>query len=293
MRRGRAIACATAFEILGEPLVLLVLVVSVALAALAPALHYHQFGEPSRMARDAGLSALLIGGAAVAFSGTLRTFRRELESGTAQVALALSVSRRAFFLWKCLGCAIACCAFAATVSLVSLTVVRGAEIGGAIAAEHGDVARLWGPSLALAVSAVVVPLLAAAALNRFARFRFVVTSNALSAAVALCGAAYRFDASLASRLLPAMALAAMVPLFIVSTTAAFAVHFKSNTAASLVALVAAAFLPALGNYCLSDALADGASIPLGYFFMAALALVPAVAAALAAGVAFINERDLQ
>ena len=44
---------------------------------------------------------------------------------------------------------------------------------------------------------------------------------------------------------------------------------------------------------ISNALADGASIPWSYFAMASLALVPAVAAALAAGVAFINERDLQ
>ena len=57
MRRFIAIAKTTALEILAEPLSLLVLTASLALAVFAPAFHYHQFGEPARMARDAGLSA--------------------------------------------------------------------------------------------------------------------------------------------------------------------------------------------------------------------------------------------
>lgn len=293
MRRGRAIVFATALEILGEPLVLLVLVASLALAALAPAMHYHQFGEPSRMARDAGLSALLLGGAVVAYAGTMRTFRRELESGTAQSALAHSVSRTAFFLWKALGCAAAYGAFSLAVSLVSLTVVRGAEIGGAVAAERGDVARLWGPSLALATAALVLPMALSAALNRMFRFRFTLAANLLSLAVAAGGAAYSFDASLAARILPAMALAAAPSLVLLSASAAFALRFRSNAASSLAAAVVALVLPALGNYCLSDALADGGSVPWTYFAAALLAIAPAVAAPLVVGVGLINGRDVQ
>jgi len=293
MRRGRAIVFATALEILGEPLVLLVLVASIALATLAPAMHYHQFGEPSRMARDAGLSALLLGGAVVAYAGTMRTFRRELESGTAQSALAHSVSRTSFFLWKALGCAAAYSVFVVSVAFVSLTVVRGAEIGGVVAAERGDIARLWGPSFAVAVAACVVPMAVAAALNRFFRFRFTLTANLLTLAVAVGGSAYSFDASLAARLLPALALAAAPSLVLLSASAAFALRFRSNAASSLAAAVVAMVLPALGNYCLSDALADGGSVPWTYFAAALLAVAPAVAAPLAIGIHLINGRDVQ
>ena len=55
MRRWFAIAKATALEIFSEPLSLLLLLSALALVILAPALHYPQFGEPTRLARDAGL----------------------------------------------------------------------------------------------------------------------------------------------------------------------------------------------------------------------------------------------
>jgi hypothetical protein len=52
-------------------------------------------------------------------------------------------------------------------------------------------------------------------------------------------------------------------------------------------------LPALGNYCLSDALSDGASLELRYFLAASVALLPGAAACLLAGIYFINGRDVQ
>lgn len=293
MRRWLAIILATALELLCEPLFLLVLLAALVLAAVAPAMHYHQFGEASRMARDAGLSSVLIGGAVVAFVGPVRTFRREFETGTAQVALAHSVSRTAFFLSKTIGCAVAYFAFVAIVSLTSLTIVNGAEIGGRLASVRGDMARLWGPSFALAVAVIVLPLVAGAVLNRFARFRFTLTANVFALVVAFAGAFYRFDAALASRLMPALALATAPALVLLASSAAFAVRFKANAAMSFVALVAACLLPALGCYCLSDALADGGSIPAGYAALAFAVLAPAVAAPLVLGVHFINGRDVQ
>ena len=293
MRRVCAIVSATALEALSEPFVLLVLLASLVLAVLAPAMHYHQFGEASRMARDAGMSAVLVGGLVVAFSCAVRTVRREIETGTAEAALSHSVSRTEFFLAKFLGCAAAYAWFVLTVSLVSLTVVRGAEIGGEIAAANGDIARIWGPSFALAVAAMVLPVLLAAALNRFARFRYVISANMLTLGFAAAGVPYRFDAELALRLLPAFALSAAPALALMAASAAFAVRFKANAASSLAALVAAAMLPALGNYCLSDALAEGGRVPWTYFALASAALAPAVVAALVLGVHFINGRDVQ
>lgn len=293
MRRGRAIVFATALELLCEPLFLLVLLAALVLSSLAPAMHYHQFGEASRMARDAGLSAILVGGAVIALAGPVRTLRREFETGTAQVALAHSVSRTSFFLCKFLGCALAYAAFVATVALASLTVVNGAEIGGRLASVRGDIARLWGPSLSCALAAVVLPLVVGAVLNRFARFRFTLTANLLALAVAFAGIFYRFDSALAVRLLPPLALSAAPALALLAASAAFAVRFKGNVALSLSAIVAALVLPVLGNYSLSDALAYGGTVPVVYVVAAFAAILPAVAALLILGVHFINGRDVQ
>ena len=293
MRRGRAIVFATALELLCEPLFLLVLLAALVLSSLAPAMHYHQFGEASRMARDAGLSAILVGGAVIALAGPVRTLRREFETGTAQVALAHSVSRTSFFLCKFLGCALAYAAFVATVALASLTVVNGAEIGGRLASVRGDIARLWGPSLSCALAAVVLPLVVGAVLNRFARFRFTLTANLLALAVAFAGIFYRFDSALAVRLLPPLALSAAPALALLAASAAFAVRFKGNVALSLSAIVAALVLPVLGNYSLSDALAYGGTVPVVYVVAAFAATLPAVAALLILGVHFINGRDVQ
>ena len=100
MRRFLAIAKATAQELLDDPLSLLVALSSAALSVLAPTLHYHQFGEPTRMARDAGLSSLLLGGVVFAVFGCVRSLRRELESRTAELALSRAVGRGAFLCAK-------------------------------------------------------------------------------------------------------------------------------------------------------------------------------------------------
>ena len=293
MRRGRAIVFATALELLCEPLFLLVLLAALVLSSLAPAMHYHQFGEASRMARDAGLSAILVGGAVVALAGPVRTLRREFETGTAQVALAHSVTRTSFFLCKFLGCVLALSAFVATVALVALTVVNGAEIGGRLASVRGDIARLWGPSFSCALAAVVLPLVIGAVLNRFARFRFTLTANLIALGVAFAGVFYRFDLALALRMLPPFILSASPVLVLLAASAAFAVRFKGNVALSLSAVVAALVLPILGNYCLSDALAYGGRVPALYAVAAFAAILPAVAALLILGIHFINGRDVQ
>lgn len=293
MRRGRAIVFATALEVLSEPFFLLVLLAALMLVSIAPAMHYHQFGEASRMARDAGLSAILACGAIIAFACPAKTVRRELETGTAQVALSHSISRTSFFLCKMLGCAAAYAIFVLTVAASSMTIVNGAEIGGRIAISRGDIARVWGPSFAFAFSPVFLCVVIGAVLNRFARFRFVLTASMLALVLSLCGTFYRFDASLVARYAPAFALASVPSLVLLSFSGALALRFKSNVALSVLAVLLAAMLPIVGAYSLSDVLADGGRIPILYLALAVLAASPAVAAALLLGVHFINGRDLQ
>lgn len=294
MRRFRSIAFATALEILSEPLSLLVLLAALVLTVFAPAFHYHQFGEATRMARDAGLSSVFTCGAVIAVFGTIRSLRREIESGTMAMALAHSVSRTGFFLAKTCGACAAYLAFASVVFLTSLVIVDGAAIGGALAAKSGDIARLYGPNLAEGVGVIVVPLVVAAALNRFANMRFVLTSFVLAFALAVGCAADTLvrDTHWFLRLLPVAALIAVFTSVLLSAAAALSVRLKANAAASGAGVVFLLSLPAIGNYYLAEALAKDGFVTWAYVGSAALAALPAILLFLLLGNHFINGRDV-
>ena len=295
MTRGVVSAAkATALEILSEPLTLLVLLAALTIAVLAPAFHYHQFGEGTRMARDAGFSALFTCGSIVAVFGTIRAFRREIESGTVQMALSHPVSRGGFFVAKALGAFVAYLAFAATVFCTSLAIVEGARVGGAVAARTGDIARISGPFLVAGVAVMLLPLLLGAALNRFARCRFVLTSTltALALAVVAGAASLALDPGLVLRYVPVAVLLAPPALVLLAASAAFAVRLAANAAAAAVGVVAAICAPAVGNYYMADALSGGGSLPWGYVGLAALCAAPAALAFVLLGLRFVGGRDV-
>ena len=274
MRRFRSIAAATVREICSSPLYTLIACGAAAVAIFATVLHCHQFGEASRMAREASFSAILTGSLACAMFCTAGSLRREISSGTAEMALAHSVSRTGFFLAKACGGAISSLLMWLTLVPVSVIVVNGAEIGGAVAAEKGDIASMWGPSLVAAVSAVLVPMIAAALLNRFRAVRFPLAVARLMPVCAIVLVAYRFNIPLAKRYLPAYVALAMPALAFSAASAAFAVRLRGNLAFAAILAVFAASLPALGNYCLSNALTRGGSVPWGYVGLCALAAIP-------------------
>lgn len=291
MHKAVSIAKATALEILSEPLSLLVTLSSLALSVYAPVLHYHQFGEATRMARDAGFSSLFLGGAVFAVFGTLKTFRRELESGTADMALSHSVSRGGFFLAKVAGAFAAFVVFAVTVFGTSLMIVEGSAIGGEISIRTGEIARVFGPCVVGGTAVLLLPLLVAASLNRFGRFRFVLSFHALAFVLAALPflALPVFDHQLLAYF-PVAALVASLPVLLMTAAAAFAVPLRANAACAAVGLTALAFLPAVGNYYLADALAKGGAVPLRYVLAALAALVPLIAALLFVGVKFLHRR---
>jgi len=294
MRKSFSIVKATALEILSEPLTLLVLLAALTLTVLAPAFHYHQFGDPTRMARDAGFSALFTCGSVVAVFGTIRSFRREIESGTLEMALSHPVSRTAFFLSKTAGAFMAYLVFAGIVLGALSVIFEGAAIGGLLARKTGDVARLFGPCLAGGVGILLLPLVIAAALNRFARFRFVLASVALALVLASVG--FGIMAFLSGgavwRLVPVAVVLFFPATALMSAAAAFAVRWGANVAASCVGLVFALSLPAVGNYYLVDALGRG-TLPWSYVGLAAAVTAPAVFAFLMLGIHLINGRDMQ
>lgn len=291
MRRWLSVVRTTAVEIVSEPLSFLLTLSAMGVSVVTPAMHYHQFGEADRMARDAGLSALLVFGLLFAIFPTVKAFRREIESGTLEMALAHPVSRTAFFLAKTAGAFLAYLVFAVSVTAVSSVVVKGALVGGAIAAKTGDIATVYRPSLAVAAAATVAPPVLAAALNRFARFRFSLTAMILAAAFSVAGTVCRFDPGLLGRYLPAAAALVLPAAVFVTASAAFAVRWRENAAASLAGLLAVLAVPALGGYYLSDALAKGGSVGVGFLLFAAAVTAPLVAAFALLGVHFFNGRD--
>lgn len=246
------------------------------------------------MARDAGLSALFVCGAVIAVFGTIRAFRREIESGTIEMALAHPVTRTGFFFAKGVGAFLAFLVFSLIVFLTSVTVVEGAAVGGKIAERTADIARLWGPAYAAGIGILVGPLAAGAVLNRFARCRFVLSSFCVAAILSVAAAGFfaSFDPSLALRLVPAAVLIVLLSSVYLSAAAAFSVRLKANAAAAATGVVFLLLLPAVGNYYLSNALSGGRSIPWPYVGQAALVTLPAILLFALLGVRAINRRDI-
>ena len=120
-----------------------------------------------------------------------------------------------------------------------------------------------------------------------------MSANLLALMFAFAGSIYRLDGHLAARLIPVLVLSSIPAYAVLAASAAFAVRFRGNVAVALAAAVAVLLLPVLGNYCLSDALAYGGDLPLGYVLAAFVAFAPAVAIFVLAGVYFINVQDVQ
>ncbi len=263
-----------------------------ALAFLAPSLHYHQFGDPKRMAMESGLSAQLILGFVYVVFCTVRAFRREIESGTLQMVLAHSVSRGMFFTAKALGAFLSYLVFAATVFALTVTVTRGAAIGEAIAQRENDIPVLFGPSSALATAAIVAPLVIAALLNYIRRFRFTLTATVLLALTANGVQFVFFDGALYARLLPLAVLIVFPSVVVLASAAACAVKWRANVAISLAGALCALMLPMFGNYYLPGALARGGSLPGAYLLLAGAVSVPLALAFALAGIALFESREV-
>jgi len=244
------------------------------------------------MARDAGFSSLFVGGLAMAVFGTVRAFRREIESGTIEMALSHPVSRGVFFLSKIAGSALALIVFSIIVFATVLVIVEGAAIGGAMAEQTGDIARIWGPCVAAGLASVLLPPLIGAILNRFGRFRFVLTVflSAFLWSLLLGGAALFLGKVF---LLPYLKAALPILVFLlafVSLSAALAVRFAAHAAVSLSGAFLLLILPFTGNFYLADALVRGGTVPTGFLVLSIASAFPALAAFLVLGIIWTTQR---
>ena len=312
MRRFLAIARTAVLETLAEPLSAVLFLSGFAEVHLAPAFHYHQFGEPGRLARECGLSVLLVFGLAAAAASAIRSMVRELGNGTAAATLALAVPRSLFFAAKTAGIVAVLAVFASAAACATALSHSSSVAAAILVARYGGVAQAWGPGVASGAGFTISALALAAAANRFLRVRFCVAAClmlALAQPVALAVAAWMggnlpphpgFFADAAS-LAPAFAALTVWCAAMTALAAAVAVRFGQTAAISVTSLAAIssflfpvkAILPDANMFWLADALANGGSLTW-------CDVAPAVAAGLlvalfwtAAGAALLEGKELQ
>lgn len=281
MKPLKAIIKATALSIIAEPLSLLLLLSALLVSTLAPAFHYHQFGDPTRMAKDAGVSSIVVFALIFAATGAIKAFRCEIERGTAALVLSHAVSRGGFFVAKTIGVMVALFFFVLAVSANSVAIVKGADIGGKLASCNGDIARLYGPSFLIAVGVFLLPSIIAAILNRFARFRFCLTAFSLMVLFSCASISFRFDSELAAEIFALDFLSATPSFIIAAAASAYACRFRFNVASLLTALTVGLMCPIMISYTRTTS-------PL----MASMAAIMLIAAFITGGTEAFKERDL-
>ena len=242
MRRFLAISRTAAIEAMSQPLSAILFPVATLAVHLLPALQYHRFGAPGRLARETGLSALFVFGLLFAVPAAVRAVGRELETGTAAAALALGVSRALYLSARLAGVlAVFLFFFAgvlASTALSSFSCIKAASIF----TEEG-VTRVWGPAFAVGVSGPLLAFVVAALVNRFLNRRFCLWTCLLAVGLQFPGLAFLDSPVPIMSALPAFcALSAACVVYVVMAET-LAIRLKANgVTACVVAAVAAGFL---------------------------------------------------
>ena len=246
MRRFLAIARTAAIETMSQPLSAILFPVSMLAVHLLPSLQYHRFGAPGRLARETGLSSLLVFGLAFAVPAAVRVIGREIEIGTAAAALALGVSRAQYFTARLTGVLAVFLLFLSGILSATILSSFSCVKASSIFVENG-VVRVWGPAFSAGVSASVAAFGAAAFLNRFANRRFCLWTCILAVVFQLPGLAFLDGFSpLAAHVPSFVSLACACAVYIVMA-AALSTRLKANgVSAAVVAAVAAGFLAPVG-----------------------------------------------
>ena len=242
MRRFLAISRTAAIETMSQPLSAILFPVAMLAVHLLPALQYHRFGAPGRLARETGLSALFVFGLLFAVPAAVRAIGRELETGTAAAALALGVSRALYLSARLAGVlAVFLLFFAGVLSSTALSSFSCIKAASIFTGE--GVTRVWGPAFAAGVAGSLLAFAGAAFMNRFMNRRFCLWSCLLAVGLQLPGLALLDSPAAAVAALPAFgALAAACGVYIVMA-GALVTRLKANgVTACVVAAVAAGFL---------------------------------------------------
>lgn len=314
MRRFLALARTAAIESLAEPLAAVLFLSGLALVHLAPVFHYHQFGEAGRLARECGFSALLVFGLVFATSSAVRAIGRELESGTAAVALAMAVPRPLFLAARIAGVLGALSLFAVAIVCATALSFSSSSIAAFLRAEFGVPAQAWGPGLASGAGFTVAAFAFAAAANRFMRMRFCLTACiamalaqplALALAALLAGGvsppSFRgFGMSLLGMLPAFVTLACGCSVFVVFAGALATRLSQTFVTACVAGAIVVSFLhplravlPDINAFWLVDRLANGGTV--GWFEVVPMLVAGGLMSVfwLVAGSLLISRREIR
>ena len=291
MRRFWALARSAALEALAVPLSAILFLVALLAVHLLPAFHLHQFGEPGRLSRECGFSALLVFGLVFATSAAVHSVGREL---------ARPVPRSLFFCAKVAGVLAAFALFLFAVAGATLLSIVTSEMGRIVT--QGDVVA-WGPGIAAGAGGTLAAFALAALGNAFLRTRFCVGAcllTALAQPVALAGVLFLSHSPVPWNLLPALAVLALGCAAFVAMAGAFAVCLKPAavsavlTVAVLLAFISPlrAVMPDINRFWLVDAFAGGGAPAPADLCAAAGAGALLVAFWLAAGSFLLARREI-
>jgi len=98
-----SISLTTARESIQEPIAFLIMLSGMVITVLVPVFQFNRFSEEGRLARDSGLSTMLVFGLVLAAGTAGKAVAGEIESGTAAAIIGKPVSRITFLLAKALG----------------------------------------------------------------------------------------------------------------------------------------------------------------------------------------------
>ena len=300
MRRFVALARSAALEALAEPLSAILFFVALLAVHLLPVFHLHQFGEPGRLSRECGFSALLMFGLAFATAAAVHAVGRELESGTAAAALARPVPRPLFFCAKIAGVLAAFALFLLAVAGAMLLSVVTSQMGRMVS--QGDTLT-WGPGFTAGAGGTLLAFALAAVGNWFLRTRFCVGACLLMTVaqpLALVSMLYLNRSPVPWSLLPALGVLALACAVFVAMAGAFAVCLKPAAVAALLTVAVLlsftsplrAVMPDINHFWLVDAFAGGGAVPAGDLLAPAGAGVLLVAFWLVAGSALLVRREI-
>ena len=242
MRRFLSITRTAAIETMSQPLSAILFPVAMLAVHLLPAMQYHRFGAPGRLARETGLSALFVFGLIFAVPAAVRAVGRELETGTAAAALALGVPRALYLSARLTGVlavfGLFFCGVFSAASLSSYSCIKAESIF-----TGEGVARVWGPSFAAGMAGGILAFAGAAFLNRFLNSRFCMWTCMLAVALQLPGLAMLDSPAPMLTMAPAFFALASACVAYVVMAGALATRLKANgVSACLVVAVAAGFL---------------------------------------------------
>ncbi len=300
MRRFWALARSATLEALAEPLSAILFFVALLAVYLLPVFHLHQFGDPARLPRECGFSALLVFGLVFATSAVVHAIGRELESGTAAAALARPVPRPLFFCAKAAGVFGAFALFLLAIAGALLLSVVTAQMGRVLVR---DDALFWGPGIVAGVGGTMLAYVLAALGNWILRTRFCVGACLLMTVaqpLALLSVLPLNKAPVQWNILPALGVLALGCMVFVAMAGALAVRLKPAAIAAFLTVAVLlsffyplpAFIPDLNRFWLVDAFSAGGSVPTDDLCAAAGAGLLLVAFWLAVGSLLLARREI-